>query len=122
MPGSKQKFRSESKEKLENRKNIVKISDDVNDVDKFCARRRKTQKPERATKNSQSALINVWRTSGVDAEVHRWKHFRWLLKHQRPKKKLKISRRRVYSNGKYWMQENSKKSLTEVNQTGRRAA
>lgn len=46
---SKQKFRNESKEELERRarKNIVKISDDVNDVDKFRARRRKTQKPER---------------------------------------------------------------------------
>lgn len=44
MPGSKQRFRNESKEELENRKNIVKISDDVNDVDKFRARSREGEK------------------------------------------------------------------------------
>jgi hypothetical protein len=52
---------------------IVKISDDVNDVDKFRAQRRRKQQQKnlrlaQRIKNQQSALINVWRMSGIDAE------------------------------------------------------
>jgi hypothetical protein len=51
----------------ENYKNIVKILDDVNDVDKFHASNggeKHSKNLKLCTKNPQSALINVWRTSG----------------------------------------------------------
>lgn len=54
----------------------------VNDGDKFfvrdAGRGESNTEPEHARKNKrhpQSALINVWRTSGIDAKHQRSKHF-----------------------------------------------